>query len=246
MSVRESSPGPDTIRPPALGAGPARKTIAPAWHTCILIAAIIILGISEIPGSRPASPPPALQFYLGAIAFELLLLAYVWWGLKLRGNPLSLLVNFRTLTRCGNDVLLGLAGWAVWYLVESLIARGLTTVGLTNAGAPGAVFPHGFIQASLWILLSALTGFSEELAFRGYLLKQFTAWSGSTTIGIVMQAALFGFGHVYLGTRQVVLIAVSGALLGIFAAQLRNIRPLMLTHAWADVFGGLIVRGIPY
>jgi membrane protease YdiL (CAAX protease family) len=94
--------------------------------------------------------------------------------------------------------------------------------------------------------MAASSGFSEEIAFRGYFLQQFSAWTGSTTIGIVLQAIIFGAGHAYLGTRQVVLIVTSGVLLGIFAARLRNLRPLMVTHAWADVFGGVVIHGLPY
>ena len=246
MAAREPNSRSGVFTPPANDAGPKYPAIAPAWHTCILIAAMILLGISQIPGPRPESPPPALQFYLGAIAFEALLFVYVWWGLRLRGGSLAVLISSRRFARWGRDTALGLAIWVLWYFVESLIAHGLAAGGLTNAGESGTAFPHGPMQASLWILLSMITGFSEELAFRGYLLKQFTAWSGNTTVAVVMQAVLFGVGHAYLGMRQAVLITVSGALLGILAVRLRNIRPLMVTHAWADIFGGLIVRGLPY
>lgn len=94
--------------------------------------------------------------------------------------------------------------------------------------------------------MAASSGFSEEITFRGYFLRQFSGWTGSTTLAILLQGILFGVGHAYLGTRQVVLIVTSGVLLGIFAAWMRNLRPLMVTHAWADVFGGLIVRGLPF
>ncbi len=197
-------------------------------------------------GSRPASPPPALPFYLGAIAFEWLLFAYVWWGIRLRRYPLAALISRGRVAKYGRDVVVGIAIWLLWYIVESLIAVALTVGGVTNASAQGTVFPHGALQIALWILMAASSGFSEEIAFRGYFLQQFSAWTGSTTVAVVMQAILFGFGHVYLGMRQALLIVVSGALLGIFAVRLRNLRPLMVTHAWADVFGGIILRGIPY
>jgi uncharacterized protein len=234
---------------PSLGADPTppgRKGIAPVWHTIVLIVIFLALGVGEMGSSRPASPPRALPFYLGAIAFEWLLFAYVCWGIHLRRYPLATLIGRGHTEKYVRDVAIGVAIWLLWYGVESLVALGLAAAGLTNAGAPGTVFPHGTGQIILWIVMAASSGFSEEIAFRGYFLRQFSAWTGSTTLGIVLQAILFAIGHAYLGTKQVALIVVSGILLGCFAAWLRNLRPLMVTHAWADVFGGVIVHGLPY
>lgn len=226
---------------------PERQAIAPLWHTCILIIVVILLAIVGLSGSGTTSPPPpAIPFYLGAIAFEWLMFAYVWWGIRMRGNSLITLVRADHRTKLGRDALIGIVIWVVWYLIESLIALGLTAIGLTNTGATGTVFPHGVMQVGLWILMAVSSGISEEITFRGYFLRQFSAWTGSATLGIILQAVLFGIGHAYLGVRQSLLIVVSGVLLGIFAIKLRNLRPLIITHAWADVFGGLILRGLPY
>ncbi len=225
---------------------PGPKGIAPIWHTGVLILICIALGVGEIGGFRSAAPPRPLPLYLGAIAFEWALFAYVCWGIRLRKVPLAALIARGRPANYGCDATLGIAIWLLWYAVESLVELGLAAAGLTNAGATGTAFPHGAGQIALWIVLAASSGFSEEIAFRGYFLRQFSDWTGSTAIGVVLQAILFGIGHIYLGTRQVVLIVVSGILLGGFAAWLRNLRPLMVTHAWADVFGGLIVHGIPY
>lgn len=232
--------------PGADSAEPAHRAIAPIWHTGVFIALFLALGIGEAAGSRTASPPRALPFYLGAIAFEWLLFAYVWWGIRPRRYPLAALVSRGRAARYGRDVWVGIVIWCLWYAVESVVALALAAVGVTNAGAPGTVFPHGAAQSALWIVMAASSGFSEEITFRGYFLRQFSGWTGSTTLAILLQGILFGVGHAYLGTRQVVLIVTSGVLLGIFAAWMRNLRPLMVTHAWADVFGGLIVRGLPF
>lgn len=222
-----------------------RKGIAPVWHTCIFIAIFVALGIGEMGRSRHAASPRALPFYLSAIVFEWLLFAFVWWGIRLRRYPLSALIS-QGRSRFKRDAVFGIGIWVCWYVVESLVAAALAAAGITNRGAPGTVFPHSPAQIMLWIIMAASSGCSEEIAFRGYLLQQFSRWTGSTTIGILIQAILFGFGHAYLGTRQAVLIMVSGALLGIFAAWLRSLRPVMITHAWADIFGGIIVHGLPY
>lgn len=142
--------------------------------------------------------------------------------------------------------MIGIVIWRVWSLVEGAIARGLATTGLGNAGATGTAFPHGALPIGRWIALAAITGWSEEITFRGDWLRQFSAWTARPTMGVVLQAIVFGIGHAYLGMRPVVRIAVAAALLGICAVRIRNLRPLMVTHAWADVFGGVMVRGLPY
>lgn len=222
-----------------------RKGIAPVWHTCFLIAFIVVLAIIGII-SHPSSPTRAVPFYLSAIAFEWLLFVYIWWGLRFRQYPLSALINRGRVTWPQRDLVYGIGLWIIWYVIEVLVALGLTAAHVTDTGARGTIFPHGPLQITLWIIMAASSGFAEEIAFRGYLLQQFSRWTGSIVIGIILQAILFGIGHAYLGLKQVVLIIVSGAVLGIFAAWLRNIRPLMVTHAWADIFGGIIEHGIPY
>jgi CAAX protease family protein len=109
------------------------------------------------------------------------------------------------------------------------------------------IFPHGAVQVALVIFNAFLSGIVEEVVFRGYLLAQFTAWTRSAAAGVLMQGVLFGVAHgFYLGTRQVLLISASGILVGLFVLWRRNLRPAMVFHAWADIFGAVIVRGLPY
>jgi hypothetical protein len=108
------------------------------------------------------------------------------------------------------------------------------------------MFPHGAGEAVVWILLSISSGFCEELVFRRYLLCQFAAWTGSLAVGVLIQASLFGLAHPSLGLKQMIVISVSGGLMGCLAIWRRSLRPGIVTHAWADVFGGLIVKGLPY
>jgi hypothetical protein len=43
-----------------------------------------------------------------------------------------------------------------------------------------------------------------------------------------------------------VVISVSGALFGLLALWRDSLRPGMVAHAWADIFGGIILKGLPY
>ncbi|MCU0757731.1 MAG: CPBP family intramembrane metalloprotease [Steroidobacteraceae bacterium] len=77
----------------------------------------------------------------------------------------------------------------------------------------------------------------EELLFRGMLMNRLVAAFGVARgpLVVVLQAALFGAGHAYLGLRGVATATVVGLVLG--TAWLRNggrLAPLVLGHAVID------------
>ena len=88
-------------------------------------------------------------------------------------------------------------------------------------------------------------GFCEETIFRGYLQKQFIAWTGNVPVGVLLSAAFFGACHIYQGAKAVVLIAVYGALFGVLAQWRKSMRPGMITHALHDTVSGLAVKLLP-
>jgi hypothetical protein len=229
-----------------------RGAIAPTWHTLSLIA----IGMAgAIQGALPTKPPIAgaggqqhggvPSFYLMAILVQLAWFAYIWYGLHLRKHSLRILIGRESShwKQFGTDTVIGLTFWVVWYATEGLVRFALILLGLRNSG--GAVFPRGTAQIAVWILMAISSGISE-VVYRGYPLRQFSAWTGSRSIAVVLQGILFGLGHTYLGLRQVVQITVSGILFGLLAVRAKNLRPCRVAHAWADIFGGIIVRGLPY
>jgi membrane protease YdiL (CAAX protease family) len=90
----------------------------------------------------------------------------------------------------------------------------------------------------VWLGLAATAGFCEELVFRGYLTRQFSAWTGSCVFGVVLQGVAFGLAHGYY--RQImVVVMVQGWLLGLLAYWRKSLRPGMLAHGLQDAIGGL-------
>ena len=76
--------------------------------------------------------------------------------------------------------------------------------------------------------------------FRGYLQRQFTAWAqGGTVSGVVFSALLFGAAHGYQGVRNMVLLAVFGALFSLLALFRRSLRACIFAHSWHDLIAGL-------
>jgi membrane protease YdiL (CAAX protease family) len=225
-----------------------RPLIAPAWHTILFIA--IFVGISVVGGffqhsvkqrPQPAVPSTsAVPGYISVLVFEWLLVLYVRMGVHKRGVRLRDLVGGRWATPKDvlKDFALGAALWALW--------MGLMNPHILGGGTNAAegLLPQGLLEKLAWIPLALSAGFCEELAFRGYLQKQFQAITGSAGWAVLIQAIVFGAGHLYEGVGAVERIVLFGVLFGLLAEWRKSLRPGMITHAWSDIFGVIIFRGV--
>jgi hypothetical protein len=226
----------------------SHRFIAPAWHTVVFIA--IFVGISVVGGffqhavkQHPQGAAPngsVVSGYISVLVFEWLLVLYVRMGVHKRGVRLRDLIGGRWATPQAvvKDIALGVGLWAVW--------MGLMNSHVLGAGTNAAqgLLPEGVLESLAWIPLALSAGFCEELAFRGYLQKQFHAIAGSAAWAVLIQAVVFGVGHLYEGVGPVVRIILFGVLFGLVALWRKSLRPGMLAHAWSDIFGVIIFRGM--
>jgi hypothetical protein len=247
--------------PPASPLPPA--AIAPVWHTVILMAAIVALsiqGAAEFAGKQAGAN--RLITYAATIASELLMLGWVWLGLRLRKTPFrslfgSVSFNLRSIALdlgfafafwIGSLIVLGTIG-IFWTVVEAVIThRPLLHAGKATADpsqqqaihALSSLVPTNGREVAAWILVCIVAGFAEELIFRGYFQRQFIAWSrGTIAVGVVFSALLFGAAHGYQGVRNMVMLSVFGALFSLLALFRRSLRPGIIAHAWHDGIAGL-------
>lgn len=226
----------------------SRLLIAPAWHTVLFIA--IFLGISVAGGffqhaakQHPQATAPsgnAVSGYLSVVVFEWLLVLFVRMGVHKRGGRVRDLIGGRWSTPQAvmKDLALGAGLWAVW--------TGLMNAHILGSGTNAAqgLLPQGMLESLTWIPVALSAGFCEELAFRGYLQKQFQAITGSAAWAVLIQAVVFGIGHLYEGVGPVLRIMGFGILFGILALWRKSLRPGMIAHAWSDIFGVIIFRGM--
>jgi len=248
----------------------APSSIAPVWHTILLVAAIIALSIhgatrlSAIHGEIDR-----LATYGFTAASEAAMLAWIFLGLRLRKTPLlSLLGSVPcTIRSIAADI-----GFAFLFWIASLMVLGTLSIAwsgaeaaLTHRPSPTHAAPQS-VQAPLspdpsrleaarelsrlapgngkeiaaWALLCLLVGFIEEIVFRGYLQRQFTAWArGGVVAGVLASAVVFGSAHGYQGARSMVLLSVFGVLFNLLALYRRSLRAGIFAHAWHDFFVGL-------
>ena len=246
------------------------QAVAPVWHTLVLIAGIAVLSVE---GARELSGPNAnavdsskLATYATTVGSQLLMLGWVYLGLRLRKVPFRSL--FGDLSGGIKTFFLDL-GIAVAFWIGSVVVLG--TIGITwtitelalqhrslfgHNGKPvppdpaqqhlihtlSALAPSNGREIAAWALVCVIAGLIEELVFRGYFQRQFIAWSrGAVAGGVALSALLFGAAHGYQGIRNMVLLTIFGLLFSLLAVFRRNLRAGMFAHAWHDFAIGLLL-----
>jgi len=240
----------------------ATQPIAPWWHTALLVAGIALISIA---GAKQMAGPHAVRVsrlgtYAFSMAMELAMLAWIWFGLRMRRLPFRSLMGELESGVRGIAIDFGIAG-IFW--VGSLFV--LATVGIFwevldaaihhRTFAPNAqpdaaqqhtihtllrLAPATASEIAAWILVCVIAGVAEEIVFRGYLQRQFIAWGrGALWAGVLFSAILFGMAHGYQGARQMVMLSIFGAFFSLLAIFRRSLRAGMIAHAWQDLIAGL-------
>ena len=257
MSASEEEP-----RSFGANAPQSSAVMAPAWHTVVLIAAIIAIsatGAARMTGAHRVVH--RLGTYAITAAMELAMLAWVWFGLRWKKTPLRALLGAKRNDARSMALDFGIAAmfWIGSMMVLgtlaitwSVIAAEITHRPLLGAnGQPTAeqertirtlaqLAPANGAEMAAWALLCAIAGFVEETVFRGYFQRQFTAWGkGRVAAGAVFSALMFGAAHGYEGARSMFLIAVFGALFSGLAIFRGSLRPGIMAHCWHDLITGV-------
>ncbi len=226
--------------------GSANFGIAPAWHTAVVL--LVMLGVSLLSArfSSPAifSKHGRAPSYLLAMLVEWSTVAFIWWGLSSRGMRLSALIGGRWERRSQvlRDLLIGIA----FVIVFGGAVQALTYVlKATPTQALSSMIPQTPVELILWVPLSLTGGFCEEVIFRGYLQRQFSALTHTIVGGVAAQSVVFGLSHGYQGWKLMSIITLYGACFGWLAQWRRSLRPGMFGHALQDTAAGLLAHFQP-
>lgn len=206
--------------PIAEPASPQPTSIAPVWHTVLLILGILavsLAGAHRHPGGQGVGAANRLRTYGVTAGLELVLMGWVAFGLKLKGIRFRSLFgkvssDFRSIALDAGIAILfwmgslmALATLALmWMSIEAAITHRPIPIPTGQSGktalpsstedqAARAVVqlaPANGKEIACWLLLCILVGVAEELVFRGYLQQQFTAWARGAAVGGVVFSAV--------------------------------------------------------
>lgn len=218
------------------------RLLAPMWHTAVVIAILVTLSVL---GARAHSAFGVRRHnhvsgYLTGVGVEWLMLGFVWFGLRLRGNKLADLLGkkWSRWTAVLRDLGLALAFLIGSNIILAIIAH------LLKASPNQAVrdlAPKGTTEVLIFLLLSLSAGVCEEILFRGYLQQQFAVIVKSAWASVLIQGIIFGTTHGYQGPKYMVIISVYGCLFGSFALWRRSLLPGMTAHFMQDgILGSLL------
>jgi hypothetical protein len=240
--------------------------VAPVWHTIILIAGIVLISVAG--AEQLASEHPVvdrLHTYGLTAATELCMLAWIYFGLWLKKIPFRTLLGSvpGDLRSVAMDLGLAALFWVgalfalatvgvFWIIIEAIIQhRAFPVPGKPIMPDPSQqqtlhtlslLAPTSAGEVIAWIFLCIVAGIAEEVVFRGYLYRQFTAWArGSVVVGVIASSLFFGAAHGYQGARNMIMLAVFGALFCLLVVFRRSLRPGIFAHAWHDLFAGLVL-----
>jgi membrane protease YdiL (CAAX protease family) len=223
------------------------RLLAPWWHTALLIIVLLFASLRGTRGRHPLADHSKLAQYLWGMGWEWILLAFTWLGVRKRITLRALIGGrWTTLEEFVRDAVYAAAFWICALAVLGLGAK------LMHLDQPGKLesmrkqlgflTPGSRLELAIWFCLSATAGFCEEIIFRGYLQRQLAVLSGSTLIGVLLSAAIFGAAHGYEGLARMLLIGIYGSMFGLLAWWRKSLRPGMMAHAWHDAFSGAILR----
>ena len=210
-----------------------RRNIAPMWHTFGVLALLAGLAAFASLVKLGSSAPR-----LGHVASFVLITASEWaiftfciW----RSTPdfrLYLRHSIRNRHSVIRDILSALLLCSVTLLAVPLITH---LLGKTGWDSLQGMRPRSSAELALWIVMAITAGVCEETVYRGYLQQQFSAWTGRTSLGAVLQAVVFGLSHAYQGMKYALLIVAIGCIYGVAAVIREGLRANMIAHACLDI-----------
>ena len=201
-------------------------------------------GVWQAEQARTGLGPSRSGLYVRILIFELLFLAIVVVGVRLRGASLQTIFGKRWQSAV--EVLRDL-GLGICLLVLSTLVASVLGGHQGNAAQDrmiGHLIPQTQLEFILWMVVSLAAGICEEAVFRGYLQRQLSAMTRSIPLGIVLAALGFGAAHLYQGVGRASVIAVAGAVFGWFAYWRKSVRPGMIAHTLQDAIAPLLLKAV--
>ena len=224
------------------------RGLAHPIHTLLLVALLLANSwYGGIKSNQHELEHGGTASYIVTAGLEAVIVGFVWLGLRLRKVPFSEVIGgrWKSFDDFGIDIGIAAMFWLGSAVVLALLQFALGMMNKQGVseklGKLQPLAPHSVKELFFFLVLAVMAGICEEIVFRGYLQKQFTAWFRNLPAGIIVSAVLFGAAHGYQGTKLMLILSVYGAMFGIMAALRKSIIPGMMAHAWQDSLAGVML-----
>jgi membrane protease YdiL (CAAX protease family) len=214
------------------------------------IGEIILLFILIITFVRliiPLAGDNLIQRQLVVWIANILMLVYVWTGIKLRREKLSdfgLTFKSLSLREAVKIFLLSIMVLAlalVGFMIGSIIMANITGIPETSADMSG----YDYFKGNIGMLILTLGGvyiassFGEEVIYRAFLINRISELGqktkNATIIAVILSSIIFGLIHYDWGPMGIVQTGFMGLVLGICYVKLKKrLWILILAHAYMD------------
>ncbi|MEN8376852.1 MAG: CPBP family intramembrane glutamic endopeptidase [Gemmatimonadota bacterium] len=132
------------------------------------------------------------------------------------------------------------AGWTLLLIVAGVVVVLLWRAFGHREGALSMfLLPRSGTERLHYAWLSLTAGFTEEVVFRGFLVRAVEDASGSALTGVAVAAVAFGLAHRYQGASGAVRAGVLGAILSAPLLVIGSIVPAIIAHSALDLLAGL-------
>jgi membrane protease YdiL (CAAX protease family) len=177
---------------------------------------------------------------------NILMLIYVWIGLKLRGESwkdFGLTFKSISLRNAIKVILLSLLVFVL--AVAGFIVGSIIMANITGIPEGANMTGYDYLKDNIGLLALTLAGvyivssFGEEVIYRGFLINRISQIGNdsrkATIIAIILSSIIFGLIHYTWGPMGMVQTGFMGLVLGICYIKLkRRLWILILAHAYMD------------
>jgi membrane protease YdiL (CAAX protease family) len=177
---------------------------------------------------------------------NILMLIYVWIGLKLRGESwkdFGLVFGSISLRSAIKVTLLSLLVFVL--AVAGFILGSIIMANITGIPEGANMSGYDYLKGNIWMLIITLAGvyivssFGEEVIYRGFLINRISQIGNeskkATIIAVILSSIIFGLIHYAWGPMGMVQTGFMGLALGISYIKLKKrLWILILAHAYMD------------
>jgi membrane protease YdiL (CAAX protease family) len=181
-------------------------------------------------------PLVAMSTILSDIPLLFLVLYFLW-----RNGESFSSIGF-TLRKGSTEAAIGAVLFVPLMFGMGLIEKVLRAAGLSVPHTPPSfLVPSGAGQVALALFLLVVVAVSEEVIFRGYLIRRFTVLSGYPAAALAFSSAVFAIGHGYERSGGMVGVGILGLIFGAVYLWRKSLVAPMVMHFIQNFIGIILI-----